>query len=106
MRMSRVFLWGSSIGIGAGLVYRLFDGLFAAAALVILVFAVLITLGLAIGLALERSPRPSLGRAVRSIRSSLTGRRSGDLCHTCHRPTVEVRSMRVCPACDLIAIAT
>lgn len=106
MRMSRVFLWGSSIGVVAALVYVGFDGLLAAAALMILVFTMLVTVGLSIGLALERSPGGSLKRSIRSIRSSLSGLGAGDLCGTCRGPTVVIHSMKVCPECDLIAAAS
>ena len=103
--MGRVFLLGGSIGVSSALVFFLTDGLLAAAGLMISVFTGLITVGILIALALERSPHRAMGRAIRSIRSSISGRFSGDLCSTCRRPTVSIRAMRVCPACDLIAVA-
>jgi hypothetical protein len=105
MQMSRVFLRGGAIGVTAALVFLLSGGLLAAAAFMIAVFAGLITVGLLIGLALDTSPLPAIGRTIRSIRSSVSGHLAAELCNTCRRPTVTVRSMRVCPACDLIAVA-
>ncbi len=102
MRLSRIMLYGGSIGAIAAWAYLASEGMISAAGLIVALFDLLVVSGLLLALlteGLDKQTWASVGASVRTVRHRRSVR---ELCGVCARFIVDTGTAKVCPSCDQI----
>ena len=102
MRLSRVVLYGGSVGVLAALAHFATKGLVSAAGVLIGAFTVLVMIGATLAILTDDAGPGSWSAVSASIRRARRRRSPHDLCGVCARVITTAGSVRVCASCDRI----
>lgn len=102
MRLSRVVMYGGSIGALASLAHFATEGLISAAGLLIGTFTVLVMAGATLAILIEDAGPGSWSAVNASFRRARSRRSPHDLCGVCARAITTAGSVRFCASCDRI----
>lgn len=102
MRLSRVVMYGGSIGVLAAFAHFATEGVVSAAGLLVAAFAVLVMVGVSLAVLTEDAELGSWSAVSAAVRRVLHRRSLHELCGVCARVLTHTAPVRVCAECDRI----